>query len=247
MRLGVSNTNQRSTTFAEPNCRSAGRRDGGKADDGVAVPARPDRGASRAPARIAIPIATEFRCRRPPPIWSSAARRRSAMPRATTSTCAMSPRMRAPCSTSVAEGTIVDVLDGPFTDDTDGTIWYQINASGQPGYMLADYLVNADGAVSPGGGGDHDRQCESSLRGRHQLCRAARDSERRHRQHDRRGAERLHPAHLQRHHRLVGQPVHLDHRRDPTPRPWWTAPLNLRSGPSTSSSGARASCRPAPP
>ncbi len=51
--------------------------------------------------------------------------------------------------TSVPEGTIVDVLDGPFTDDADGTVWYQIDASGQPGYMLSDYLVNADGAVSP--------------------------------------------------------------------------------------------------
>jgi uncharacterized protein YraI len=51
--------------------------------------------------------------------------------------------------TSVAEGSIVDVLDGPFTDDADGTVWYMINASGQAGYMISDYLVNADGAVSP--------------------------------------------------------------------------------------------------
>ena len=50
---------------------------------------------------------------------------------------------------SVAEGSIVDVFDGPFTDDADGTVWYQVNASGQPGYMLSDYLVNADGSVSP--------------------------------------------------------------------------------------------------
>lgn len=51
--------------------------------------------------------------------------------------------------TSVAEGLIVDVLDGPFTDDADGTVWYMINASGQAGYMISDYLVNADSAVSP--------------------------------------------------------------------------------------------------
>ncbi len=50
---------------------------------------------------------------------------------------------------SVAEGSIVDVLDGPFTDDADGTVWYMVNASGQAGYMISDYLVNADGAVSP--------------------------------------------------------------------------------------------------
>ncbi len=50
---------------------------------------------------------------------------------------------------SVSESSIVDVLDGPFTDDTDGTVWYQVDASGQPGYMLSDYLVNADAAVSP--------------------------------------------------------------------------------------------------
>jgi hypothetical protein len=51
--------------------------------------------------------------------------------------------------TSVPEGSIVDVLDGPVTDPADGTVWYFVNASGQPGYMISDYLVNADGAVSP--------------------------------------------------------------------------------------------------
>jgi uncharacterized protein YgiM (DUF1202 family) len=51
--------------------------------------------------------------------------------------------------TSVPEGSIVDVLDGPVTDPIDGTVWYFVNASGQPGYMISEYLVNADGAVSP--------------------------------------------------------------------------------------------------
>lgn len=51
--------------------------------------------------------------------------------------------------TSVPEGSIVDVLDGPFVDDADGTVWYLVNSAGQPGYMISDYLVNADGAVAP--------------------------------------------------------------------------------------------------
>lgn len=42
--------------------------------------------------------------------------------------------------TSVPEGWLVNVLDGPFTDDADGTFWYQVIANGQTGYMLADYL-----------------------------------------------------------------------------------------------------------
>jgi uncharacterized protein YraI len=51
--------------------------------------------------------------------------------------------------TSVPEGWLVNVLDGPFTDDLDGTMWYQVVARGQTGYMLSDYLVNADGDVFP--------------------------------------------------------------------------------------------------
>ncbi len=51
--------------------------------------------------------------------------------------------------TSVPEGWLVNVLDGPFTDDLDGTIWYQVVARGQTGYMLSDYLRSPDGAVSP--------------------------------------------------------------------------------------------------
>ncbi len=61
----------------------------------------------------------------------------------------MEPSYAGDVLTSVPEGEIVDVLDGPFTDNTDGTVWYQVNASGQPGYMISDYLVNADAAVSP--------------------------------------------------------------------------------------------------
>ncbi len=39
---------------------------------------------------------------------------------------------------SLAEGTLVEVVDGPFTDD--GSAWYLITAGDQTGYMLADYL-----------------------------------------------------------------------------------------------------------
>jgi uncharacterized protein YgiM (DUF1202 family) len=49
--------------------------------------------------------------------------------------------------TSVPEGDFVSVVDGPFTDDTDGTTWYQITSTGQTGYMLSDYL-SADDSVS---------------------------------------------------------------------------------------------------
>lgn len=50
---------------------------------------------------------------------------------------------------SVAEGSVVDVLDGPFTDGADGTVWYFVNSAGQPGYIISDYLVNTDELVSP--------------------------------------------------------------------------------------------------
>jgi uncharacterized protein YgiM (DUF1202 family) len=49
--------------------------------------------------------------------------------------------------TTVPEGDFVTVVDGPFTDDTDGTIWYQISSGDQTGYMLSDYL-SADESVS---------------------------------------------------------------------------------------------------
>ena len=51
--------------------------------------------------------------------------------------------------TSVPEGWLVNVLDGPFTDDGDGTVWYQVVARGQTGYMLSDFLRSPDGDVSP--------------------------------------------------------------------------------------------------
>ncbi|HKG24789.1 MAG TPA: SH3 domain-containing protein, partial [Thermomicrobiales bacterium] len=43
------------------------------------------------------------------------------------------------------EGTAVEVLDGPFTADDDGSLWYQVAVDGLSGYMAADYLAPADG------------------------------------------------------------------------------------------------------
>ena len=52
--------------------------------------------------------------------------------------------------TSVPEGWLVNVLDGPFTDDADGAVWYQVVANGQIGYMLSEYLrTPTDAAVLP--------------------------------------------------------------------------------------------------
>ncbi|MEZ4531318.1 MAG: hypothetical protein R2855_09825 [Thermomicrobiales bacterium] len=60
------------------------------------------------------------------------------------------------------EGWLVNVLDGPFTDDLDGTVWYQVVARGQTGYMLSDYLRTL--MLSPRCGGDYDRrQCQSAF------------------------------------------------------------------------------------
>jgi len=50
--------------------------------------------------------------------------------------------------TSVPEGWLVNVLDGPFTDDLDGAVWYQVVANGQTGYMLSDYLRTPGDVVS---------------------------------------------------------------------------------------------------
>jgi uncharacterized protein YraI len=50
--------------------------------------------------------------------------------------------------TSVPEGWLVNVVDGPFTDDSDGTVWYQVVARGQTGYMLSDYLRTPGAYVS---------------------------------------------------------------------------------------------------
>jgi uncharacterized protein YgiM (DUF1202 family) len=50
--------------------------------------------------------------------------------------------------TSVPEGGVVTIVDGPFTDDADGTVWYQVSTGDQTGYMLSDYLSAADDSVS---------------------------------------------------------------------------------------------------
>jgi mannosyl-glycoprotein endo-beta-N-acetylglucosaminidase len=42
--------------------------------------------------------------------------------------------------TSVPEGWLVAVLDGPI-DDGEGSQWYQVTARGQTGYMVSDYLA----------------------------------------------------------------------------------------------------------
>ncbi len=38
------------------------------------------------------------------------------------------------------EGTGVDIVDGLY-DNTDGSIWYQVDIDGQSGYMMSDFLV----------------------------------------------------------------------------------------------------------
>jgi len=42
------------------------------------------------------------------------------------------------------EGTVVDVLDGLFEADDD-SLWYQVEAGGETGYMISDYLFNSAG------------------------------------------------------------------------------------------------------
>ena len=49
--------------------------------------------------------------------------------------------------TEVPEGATVDVLDGTFTAG-DGTLWYQVAANGETGYMVSDYLANSGGMLS---------------------------------------------------------------------------------------------------
>src|SRR5215212_7832600 len=41
------------------------------------------------------------------------------------------------------EGTVVDVIDGLFEAD-DGSLWYQVEAGGETGYMISDYLFSAE-------------------------------------------------------------------------------------------------------
>ncbi len=50
------------------------------------------------------------------------------------------PSLTGAVLTNVAEGDLVMVVDGPFTDDTDGTVWYLVIGNDQTGYVLADYL-----------------------------------------------------------------------------------------------------------
>ncbi|CAN5805762.1 SH3 domain-containing protein [soil metagenome] len=49
--------------------------------------------------------------------------------------------------TSVPEGWLVAVLDGPI-DDGDGSQWYQVTARGQNGYMVSDYLARPGSSSS---------------------------------------------------------------------------------------------------
>lgn len=50
----------------------------------------------------------------------------------------------------VSEGSSVYVVDGLFTA-ADGSLWYQVEASGISGYMVADYLAREGGAGGPTG------------------------------------------------------------------------------------------------
>jgi uncharacterized protein YraI len=97
---------------------------------------------------LAIPIATEFDARAATDLIVGGQARVSDA-QGDNVNLRDAPSYSGTALTSVAEGSIVDVLDGPFTDDADGTVWYMINASGQAGYMISDYLVNADGDVFP--------------------------------------------------------------------------------------------------
>jgi uncharacterized protein YgiM (DUF1202 family) len=49
-----------------------------------------------------------------------------------------------------AEGTSVEVVDGPFAAD-DGTQWYQVSVGGQTGYMVADYLAASSSFTATSG------------------------------------------------------------------------------------------------
>jgi uncharacterized protein YraI len=49
--------------------------------------------------------------------------------------------------TSVPEGWLVAVLDGPI-DDGEGSQWYQVTARGQTGYMVSDYLARPGSSAS---------------------------------------------------------------------------------------------------
>jgi uncharacterized protein YraI len=42
------------------------------------------------------------------------------------------------------EGTTVEPIDGPLTAD-DGSLWYEVWANGETGYVVADYLAASSG------------------------------------------------------------------------------------------------------
>jgi cell wall-associated NlpC family hydrolase/SH3-like domain-containing protein len=44
------------------------------------------------------------------------------------------------------EGTVLDVVDGPFEDD-DGNLWYQLTFEGDTGFIVSDYLALDSGAA----------------------------------------------------------------------------------------------------
>ncbi|MGH2551493.1 MAG: SH3 domain-containing protein, partial [Thermomicrobiales bacterium] len=47
-----------------------------------------------------------------------------------------------------AEGTAVDVIDGPGSSDSDGSLWYRVSVDGQRGYINAEFLANSSGLLS---------------------------------------------------------------------------------------------------
>jgi uncharacterized protein YgiM (DUF1202 family) len=52
---------------------------------------------------------------------------------------------------SYPEGTVVEVLDGPFASDDDGSLWYHVAVNRQSGFIIADYLAPSDGNEPPVG------------------------------------------------------------------------------------------------
>lgn len=52
----------------------------------------------------------------------------------------------------IPEGTTVEALDGPF-EAGDGSLWYQVSANGQTGFIVSDYLAASSGLLSATSGG----------------------------------------------------------------------------------------------
>lgn len=46
------------------------------------------------------------------------------------------------------EGTTVEVIDGPGSSDSDGSLWYRVSVDGERGYINADYLASSSGLLS---------------------------------------------------------------------------------------------------